>query len=527
MKKKKIDLETNLLLREKETKSKINDLFINIIIRDKDYKKGDITAFPIVKRVLNEFTDDDKMLINKGYTELETISEQFNTSEALVNKFLNKMGRDYIEKAKNILEKFIHTPFYILFKDKEPDDNYIGIIIKLCILKLVFHEYNNINYEIIFKKIHYFQKSENDLNKIENKKVRLFALLDTFKYLLTTEENDNFKYKLMNMEELPEKSPFIESEIKFRKIISELKDNSKLSFLYLQLNSGAGKDLFSSKSFYLIKLIPLISIKNHILNYDYSPFFYIYNPSNFNILAFVNPQTNLKSFNEFCLKIGNNKDDFTIHQSKLNTVKLLFLKFHEYSHSKFSANYNFELSPQIAFKQNLFKLYNDKALSKGIIEKRFNYKYKNYLSKFSLSNEEANKDDSEENDQNYLDIIYHYLEDVGDEIDQTINEENAGESGSAMEYYLSNNLYCVNGIVKYEGDLNKLLNVDLYIGESLLSLKRIIEKKLKNLYKKNPDLIKKITSYENFSCSYAQKRKIQKSPGEMLTHNDVGLLISI
>ena len=62
--KKKIDLETNLLSREKETKSKINDLFINIIIRDKDYKKGDITAFPIVKRVLNEFTDDDKMLIN-------------------------------------------------------------------------------------------------------------------------------------------------------------------------------------------------------------------------------------------------------------------------------------------------------------------------------------------------------------------------------------------------------------------------------------------------------------------------------
>ena len=87
---------------------------------------------------------------------------------------------------------------------------------------------------------------------------------------------------------------------------------------------------------------------------------------------------------------------------------------------------------------------------------------------------------------------------------------------------MSNNLYCVNGIVRYQGDLNKLLNINLYTGESLLSLKRIIERKLKILYKEHPELIKKIYSGDNDNYQF---KEIKKGPGEMLTHNDVGLLI--
>ena len=304
----------------------------------------------------------------------------------------------------------------------------------------------------------FFLKREEELKKIEDKKVRMFTLIDTLKYLLTTEEKDKFNYTLMNMEDLPGISPYVESEIIFRKIICELTEKSKLSFLFLQLNSGAGEDLFSSKTFYKIKMIPLISIKNHILN-DFSPYFYIYNPSSNYNLAFINPQTNLKSYNEFSLRYTNKNIAF--YQSNLNTVKLLFLKLHEYSHSKFSSNYNFELSPQIVFKSNLTKLSNDKSLSKGIISQSFGYKYKKYLYKYTLQNEEIDK----EGNENYIDIIYHYLEDV-DDVDENYQEEKVGESGAAIEYYLSNNLYCVNGLVKYKGDLNKLLNINLYTGES-------------------------------------------------------------
>ena len=263
-------------------------------------------------------------------------------------------------------------------------------------------------------------------------------------------------------------------------------------------------------------MIPLVSIKNHILN-DFSPYFYVYSPSILKDLAFTNPQTNLKGYNESFLKKG--KENISLYQSNLNTVKLLFLKLHEYSHSKFSGNYNFELSPQIVFKTNLIKFSNDKALSRGIIEKTLNYKYKKYISKFSLSNEDKNEEVPD--DENYIDIIYNYFEDVGDEIGD--NDKNMGECVAAMEYYLSNNIYCTNFIVIYEGDLNSLLNIELYIGESLLSLKRIIEKKIKVLYNRKPELIKKIIGYDNHNIP--NYRNIKKGPGEMLTHNDIGLLI--
>ena len=461
-------------------------------------------AYHNAKIIPKEFTEDDKNVINNCYDELKNIENNFNLNDEIILKFLSAIGKDTLEKAFKVLEKFIQIPFYINYKDKKPDENCIEIIKKACILKLILHEYKNINDNIIYKKIKYFEEKEEEFKKIEDKKVRMFALIDTTKYLLTSEEKDNFNYILINMEDLPEKSPFIESEIKFRKIISELTEKSKLSFLYLQLNSGAGKDLFSLKTFYKIKMIPLISIKNHILN-DFSPYFYIYSTSNFTNLAITNQQTNLKSYNDFYLKRG--KENITFHQSNLNTVKLLFLKFREYSLSTFCSNYNFELSPQIVFKPNSGKI-------------NLRNKYNNYLYKYVLQNEDIYTEDYD--DENYIDIIYHYLEDVEDDIVKNYTEENVGESGTAIEYYLSNNFYCVNGLVRYQGDLNKLLNINLYTGESLLSLKRIIERKLKILYKEHPELIKKIYSGDNDNYQF---KEIKKGPGEMLTHNDVGLLI--
>ena len=324
----------------------------------------------------------------------------------------------------------------------------------------------------------------------------------------------------MNMEDLPSYSPFIESEIKFGKIISELNDDSKISFLYLQFNSRAEKDLFSSKTFYQIKLIPLMSIKNNILN-DFSPDFYIFNLNNYLKLAYTNPQTNLKSYNEFGLKNGT--EDIAYHQSNLNTVKILFLKFQECSHSKFSDNFNFEFSPQIVFKRNLDILLNDKSLSQGIITQKLYYKYKEYLYKDEELNEV--KENPEDEEDNYFDIMYDYLEDMGDEIEtKIIKKENMGESGAAVEYYLSNNYYCINGIIRYQGNLDSVLKENLYTDKSLLSLKRIIERKIKILYKNKPELNGKFSCNGNNNYRY---KKIIKKPGEMLTHKDLGILISI
>jgi len=516
--------ENKSLLEENShiNKKQYSDLFINIII--KEDKEGDIFAAPIVKKIPNEFTEEEKDLINNCYKNFMKINRNFNYDIDKIGILANQINggkNENVETCKKILAKLIYTPFYINYKDRIPNNDYIEFIEKLCILKLYFHDYEKIDPSTIKNKILFFeQKKKEYAEQIKDKKVRMFALIDTFKYLLTTKEINFFNYKLMNMEDLPSYSPFIESEIKFRKIISELNDDSKIRFLYLQFNSGAGRDLFTSKSFYQIKLIPLISIKNHILN-DFSQYFYIFNPNNYSTLAYTNPQTNLKSYNEFCLK--NGAEDIAYHQSNLNTVKILYLKFHECSHSKFSGNFNFESSPQLVLKRNLNKLLNDKYFSEGIISQQLYYKYKDYLYKYTETNEV--KEDPKEEEDNYFDIMYYYLEDMGDEIEtKIIQEEKIGESGSAFEYYLSNNYYCINGIIRYQGNLDSLLNEKLYIEKSLLSLKRIIERKIKILYKTKPQLIKKLSSIDNDNHRY---KKIIKEPGEMITHKDLGILISI
>jgi len=518
--KKKEIIENNLF----SSKQLSTNLFINIII-DKEGINGveaDITVFPVVQKIPNEFKEDDINTIDFCYRVFSNNCNNFKINNDKIQNLMTIIGKDNIEKIIKILDKFIYMPFYIIYKEKNPEEKMIEAIKKCCILKLLFHKYELIDYELISNKVNFFIQKENEYQNIRDNKVKMFAIIDTFKYLLTIEDKkdfDNFSFNIKNMEDLPVDSPFIESEIKFREIITSLKEDSKLSFLFLQLNSGAGNDLLSSKTFYQLKMIPLISIKNHLLN-NFSSYFYIYNISSFKDLAFTNPQTNLKGYNEICLKKG--EEDITLHQSNLNTVKLLFLKLHENCHSKFSGNYNFELSPQIAYKTNLSKFFNDKALSIGIIGKSLNYRYKKYLFKFPLLNQDENKELCE--DENYTQIIYHYLEDIGDEIEEKYNEKNEGESGAIMEYYLSNNLFCTNGIVMYQGDLNKLLNVDLYIGKSLLSLKRIIERKIKIVYNKKSELINKIASYRNYKSKY---KSIKKGPGEMPTHSDAGLLINV
>ncbi len=491
----------------------MTNFFINIIIKDKE---GDLNIFENVQKNPNELTKEDKEIIDSCYEAFCNLKKK-SKLDGFYQRFIIESKE---KKVDEIIAKFYHTPFYINYKDKNPDNQYIENIKKLCILSLIFYKKKNSNsYHrpyAIKKRIDYFEKKEKEFEKINDKKIKMFAFIDTAKYLLLAEDSDidNLNYKLVNMEDLPIYSPYIQSEIKYRKIITELKDNSKLSFLFLQLNSGAGIDLMSLKTFYQIKIIPLISIKNQLLK-DFNPYFYVFD-SCYSSFAFNNPQTNNKSFNEYYLKIE--KENIALHESDLNTVKLLFMKIHEFSHSIYSGNYKFESSPQFVYKKNLSKFNNDKALSHGIIQNSLRYKYKNYIYKYA-----EDKVDSEDEEDNYIDIIYNFLEDFGDDVEEKFTESNVGESGAAIEYYMSNNYFCANCVIRYKGDLSKLLNVNLFTGESLLTLKRIIEKKIRVLYKKEPKLINQIFSFQK---DYYIYKNIKKGPSEMLTYNDIGLLVN-
>ena len=496
----------------------VTNLFINIIIKDKEV---DLNIFENVQKTPNELTKEDKEIIDSCYKEFCDCKNNNKLDERFLMIYFYKIGAKK-EKLDKIIAKFYSTPFYINYKDKTPDNQYIENIKELCILCLICYKKKNSNSYLPFaikKKIEYFENKEEEYEKINDKKLKMFAFIDTAKYLLSVEDSstNNLNYKLVNMEDLPKYSPYIQSEIKYRKIITELKENSKLSFLFLQFNSGAGKDLISLKTFYQIKITPLISIKYQLLK-DFNPYFYVFDSDScYSSLAFNNPQTNNKSFNEYYLKIE--KENVALYESDLKTVKLLFMKIHEFSHSIYSGNYKFENSPQFVFKKNLSKFNNDKALSQGIIQNSLKYKYKNYIYKYA----DENKEDSEDEEDNYIDIIYNFLEDFGDDIKEQFTESNVGESGAAIEYYMSNNYFCANCIIRYKGDLSKLLNVNLFTGESLLTLKRIIEKKIRVLYKKEPKLINQIFSFQK---DYYIYKNIKKGPSELLTYNDIGLLVN-
>ena len=78
---------------------------------------------------------------------------------------------------------------------------------------------------------------------------------------------------IIKMLDLPEYSPYFQGEILYRKIISNLTNESKLNFIFLQLQSGAGYDYINNINCYKIKIIPILMIKYYLLN-NYTKYFF-------------------------------------------------------------------------------------------------------------------------------------------------------------------------------------------------------------------------------------------------------------
>ena len=367
--------------------------------------------------------------------------------------------------------------------------------------------------KLVSEKIQFFNNFKKEYKTINDNNKNVYILLNSLKYLINTKDKYDFNYKLINMNELPENSPYIKAEILFRKIISSLNNNSKISFLLLQLNSGGGKDIISEKTYYKIKMIPLVSIKSHILLKDFSPFFFTYFSKETNNIAFNDPQTHVKSYNEYYLK--RKTENVSLCESKLNTVKILFMKFHENSHSKHSGSYKMILSPQFIYKKNLKELNNDFSIPKGLLSGNLKYKNKSYMEKFKLN--------SNENEDYINDEIFLNEEDEDDEIIGTVTEMKCGESGFAMEYYLSGNYFCSNSIVRFEGNLEMLLDINLYNGESLIELKKIIENIIRiEFNKENCNIL----TNDALSLNINNLKKIKNDPYKMYTYEDFGIEVN-
>ena len=400
----------------------INDIYINFI-KDEKTIFGRVFEQKIEK-VIEDFNDNELNFLEKFEKEILK-KKVFPFIQANNNKIDSSLEEDIIKSynnflAKNksiksdIINKMDNICFFIKYSYNEPSNKDFKIIERIIFLKFLdeksignVYAYIKLKKEI-FKKPFEFTLKEKILISLN----------------ISLNINKNINAKLLKLYSLPKTSPYVQSEIFYRDIILNLTYNSSLYFFYLQLNSNWGFDIISSNSWFKIKKIPLIEIQNHLFS-DFFPFFFVFN--SISKVAFTNPQTLIKAFNENkeigYLNIGN----FAETESINNTVKLTLVKIHEESHCKYKGGFNMTNSGR-------------------------------YLLNYDLKFIDCHLDT----------IIFDITRKM------SIKGDDIGEEGYAAEIYILGNYKTIDKLLKSKKKLNSLYNIRLFIGPNFDDLKKNI-----------------------------------------------------
>lgn len=409
-----------------------NSLFINFIDKNNNNKYEGKIFSQLEDIIFEDFNDTEIKLLkrtkqfiidnikNKHYIDDSTNKLIFRSFSALLENIDNKI-------IKELINKISYNSYFIKYFNAIPKDEIIELIEAGFFLEFIATK----SIKGIKKYIEYIEyknnifKNEDEFNNFE-KLMILMTIYDLVK---------NSKFKFIRLYDLPISSPFVVSEKIYLDIIKEIKENSRLYFFYLQINSSSEIDYLSLNTWYPIKYIPLIEIKSHIL-YSRFRFFFIYEEKD-NIPALTNPQTLVKSFNVSKDAGYNYSKNILNQKNNNNTAKLLFYKLHENSHSKFSSGLH------------------------NITSSRYLYNY-----------------DLKTLDIHYNSIIKYKL---GREPDKKYKRsDDEGEEEFAIEMFLFGDFKTIDILVESSDDLSKLCNSQLYSGNNFDELHKIISEIKKN-----------------------------------------------
>ena len=439
-----------------------NNIFLNVrITKKKKYgclflNKEEKEIYQLTEKEKTIFTKFKEEIINKfiipnvnkDIDYLESIESNFYDGLldfAITNKINEDKISDFYEQKISfsdkfnsgfkdielILTKYFETPFSERFKDEIKEKDYESTIELIYIYIVVFN--NNPFYSLL-----HFEKLKREIEKqfLKDEK-KVFSLKDKIKilfnlrsYIMKNRINEA-SYELVKLIDLPYYSPYFSSKLFYRNIIENLKLNSKLSLIYLQLNSGSDFEYNTNKDIYKILMIPLFLIKEHILFNEQNYFFrYFLQDGKY---AYTDSYTGIYSFNEF--ELFQTLKPISTDENDDKAVKINFVYFHERGHKKFNGNNKMESSP-----------------------------------KYFINND---------------------LEVVGNKDMKT--DEFIGESEEVVDYYIcNNNKEKINIILKLKRGLKELKNVDLYISESLNELNDKINKIINSAkYSKGVTFLKK------------------------------------
>ena len=292
--------EKKLITATKEEKEMFSEFYRNIMKSINDEK------------IINEISESfiDKLILKKILfgTNIGTTSQ--NSICDIINSFLNQ-GINYLFDNNIIEEKDKEFIFgcliVLLFKHKNQNK------IKKSNIKI----FNNIIDEM----------EENEFDKFE----QIRAGISYITFFLT----NPVLFTLEITKNLNDDNPFKKGFNFYKSIIEDLSEESELMLLFLQLNSGSGKELINNKNCYKISMIPISEIKEHLIN-NIPKYFFYYNHKGGENIAVSDSITQILAFNKEEIFSENTNN---IHNNDNRIMNVTISMFHEGGHQKFHMDF--------------------------------------------------------------------------------------------------------------------------------------------------------------------------------------------
>jgi len=413
------------------------NLLINIFIGN---DTTNILIFDEEKNLLIKATEEEKNLFSEFY---DNIRKNINDENA-INEYCKSLKLTLLAKSRlfgidieiigitsiiRIIIAFLNQGINCLLHNNiinENDNNFIYG----CLILLLFMNKNR------------FRIKKSDIkifnNIIEEIKENGFDSLEQIKAAIAYVSfyiTNPVLYTLEITKNLDDDNPYKKGFNFYKSIIEDLNEESELMLIFLQLNSGSGREKLNNENCYKISMIPISEIKEHLIN-NIPKYFFYYNDKDGDNIAISESKTQILGFNEQAIFSNdddnnnnndnnnfnnndnnnknngdnNNDNNDNNNNNDNNTANVLIGMFHEGGHQKF------HMDIKISYKMEPF-LFIDKT-----------YRL--------ISQEILNIKDN--------------------------NDNIRGESGMCIDYYLYNFYLYPAQIILKSSNSHKLLNKSLF-----------------------------------------------------------------
>ena len=332
------EVEKQLISVEEEEKNLISKFYRNIIENINKEKESESKSDIDISEYCQLFIEDN-LLKRKTLFGAEIGNEIKNSIYKIIISYINQGVNCLFEN--NLLNE----------KDK---DFLFGCLI---LLLYTYEKIDSLDYDIIMK-----------LNKImKNMEKNNFNICDQFRAVITFVIfyiNAQQKYKLKITKNLSKENHYIKAFEFYKDIINALSEESELVLMFLQLNSGSGKEILNDKTCYKISMISINKIKEYLLN-NIPRYFYCYKKKNGNDIAISDPRTQVMGFNESEIFIKKSKTP-SKEENENEIMNIVICLFHEGGHQKFHMNINMKFKNEpILFMTKRYNLENQEYLNIG------------------------------------------------------------------------------------------------------------------------------------------------------------------